>query len=223
MIPRQALVLATLVMAAAACTGDPDGAKKPFEVDVMVFGDGEHGLPGAQLALGTTVLGTTDETGLARLALTGAEGDSFAITLRCPAGFDAPAEALQVPLRRFSAGSRAPLFKGRCAPSLRTIVVGIRAENGPDLPVLYLGKEVGRTDESGAAHVVLNVKAGEQVTLALDTRTLAEGRPHLRPDSPTLTFVAKERDDVVILDQKFDIDKPAARRRSAPRPGPTRI
>ncbi|MDB5219916.1 MAG: hypothetical protein JWO86_7843, partial [Myxococcaceae bacterium] len=122
------------------------------------------------------------------------------------------------------AGSRAPSFAARCAPLTRTVVVGIRAENGPNVPVTYLGKEVGRTDAWGAAHVVLSVKANEQIALVLDTKSGGDKAPKLRPESPSLTFVAKDKDDFVTLEQKFEVEKPApARVRAAPRGGPTRI
>ena len=104
------------------------------------------------------------------------------------------------------------------------VVIGIRAENGSNLPVTYLGKEVGRTDACGTAHIVLSVKANEQLALVLDTKSGGDKAPKLRPESPSLTFVAKDQDDFVTLEQKSEVEKPApARRRAAPRGGPTRI
>ena len=52
---------------------------------------------------------------------------------------------------------------------MRRVVVAVRAENGPNLPVTYLGRAVGRTDASGAAHVLLAMHPGDQFSLGLDT------------------------------------------------------
>lgn len=221
------LVAATAVALATAACGAPSGedpTKAPFTADVVITSDPGHGTAGAELIAGGEKVATTDEGGRARVSFHGAEGDSVEIAVRCPAGFQSPPAPIVVSLRRFSSGSRAPSFVARCAPLTRTVVVGIRAENGPNLPVVYLGKEVGRTDAWGAAHVVLSVKANEQVTLGLDTKSGTEARTKLRPESPTLTFLAKDKDDFVTLEQKFDIERPVVRVKTAPvRGGPTRI
>lgn len=216
----------TTTLAGAGC-GAPD-AEEPsrlaFTTDVVITSDPGRGVPGVELVAAGHPVVTTDAEGRARVSLHGTEGDGVEIAVKCPAGFQAPAEPIAVSLRRLSAGSRAPSFVARCAPLTRTVVVGIRAENGPNLPVTYLGKEVGRTDAWGAAHVVLRVKASEQVTLALDTKSGTDKRPKLRPESPTLTFVAKDKDDFVSLEQKFDIERTVVRSKAAPRnSGPTRI
>jgi hypothetical protein len=220
-----ALVVA-IALASAGC-GAPeaeDPAKLAFALDVNVTSDPGVGTPGAELIVAGQKLATTNPDGRAHLSVRGTEGDAVDITVRCPSGFQSPSEPISVSLRRLSAGSRAPSFVARCAPLTRVVVVGIRAENGPNVPVTYLGKEVGRTDAWGAAHVVLTVKANEQVALVLDTKSGRDKAPKLRPESPSLTFVAKDKDDFVSLDQKFEIEKPpAARRRVAPRGGPTRI
>jgi hypothetical protein len=224
--PKMGLVIgiATALWSAACAAPDAEESTKlPFVADVVVTSDPESGTAGAELVAGGQKIGTTDATGRARVSFHGVEGDTVQISVRCPAGFDSPSETIGVSLRRLSAGSRAPSFVARCAPLARTVVVGIRAENGPNLPVTYLGKEVGRTDAWGAAHVVLSVKASEQVTLGLDTKGRPDGRPKLRPESPTLTFVAKDKDDFVTLDQKFEIERAPVRQKTAPRGGPTRL
>jgi hypothetical protein len=123
-----------------------------------------------------------------------------------------------------AAQSPIPNYATRCAPLARTVVVGVRTERGEQLPILYLGKEVGRTNDQGVSHLSLTVRPGEQVTLELDTKSRGENRPKLRPANPTLTFVAKDKDDFVALDQKFEIEpKPAPPKGPAPRRGPTRL
>ena len=219
------LFVSGLALAGTACGApDADDSKQPFTANISVSSDPGTGTPGPELLAAGRTLATTDANGSAQVSLQGAEGDTVAIAVHCPAGFQSPPEPIGVSLRRFSSGSRAPSFAARCAPMTRTIVVGIRAENGPDLPIVYLGKEVGRTDAWGAAHVVLNVKANEPVTLGLDTKSRSEGRLKLRPESPTLTFVAKDKDDFVTLDQRFEIERAVVRTKMTPvRSGPTRI
>ncbi len=217
--------LAAIALASAGC-GAPEieDAKLAYTVDVNVTSDPDVGTAGAELVSAGQKLATTGADGRAHVSLRGTEGDAVEIAVKCPPGFQSPSEPIGVSLRRLSAGSRTPSFVARCAPLTRTLVVGIRAENGANLPVTHLGKEVGRTDAWGTAHIMLSVKANEQLALVLDTKSGGDKAPKLRPESPTLTFVAKDRDDFVTLEQKFEVEKPTpARRQVAPRGGPTRI
>lgn len=219
--------LAAMLAGMVACGGSTepeDRSKLAFDADFVVTSDPGKGTAAAELFVGGQKLAATDAEGRAHVTLRGAEGDSVEIRVACPTGYQSPTEPIAVAMRRLSKGSPAPRFLARCTPLTRTVVVGIRAENGPNLPVTYLGKEIGKTDAWGAAHVVLTVKANEQVALGLDTKSGADKRPKLRPESPTLTFVAKDKDDFVVLEQKFDIEKVVVRVRApAPRGGPTRI
>jgi hypothetical protein len=217
---NQGLVIACLVGAVAGCASREaeDPSKRAFPVDVFVTSDPGRGTPGVELVVGGRPLAKTDSAGRAQVALRGVEGDAVELAVKCPEGFRSPSEPILVSLRSLSTGSRAPMFDAHCAPLTRTVVIGIRAENGPNLPVTYLGTEVGRTDAWGAAHVFLTVKPNEQVTIALDTKSESPKRSKLRPESPTLTFVAKDKDDFVTLEQKFEVERTGAR---AHAPGPT--
>jgi len=218
------VLLLGLASAGCGARDAEDPSKRAFAVDVVVTSDPGRGTAGAELVAGGHGLAKTGPDGRAQVALLGSEGDTVEISVKCPAGFRSPPEPIAVSLRRLSTGSHAPTFMAHCAPLTRTVVVGIRTENGPNLPVTYLGTEVGRTDAWGAAHVLLTVKPNEQVTLALDTKSDADKRPKLRPENPTLTFVAKDKDDFVTLEQKFEIERTVVRVRApAPRGGPTRI
>lgn len=221
------LLVTMATMVGAGCHGSDsarDAAQPAFQAEVTVTSDPGHGIGGAELLASGTSLAKTDGEGRATVSFHGTEGDSVDIAVKCPAGFESPSQPITVSLRRLSEGSRAPSFNARCAPLTRTVVVGIRVENGPNLPVTYLGKEVGHTDAWGAAHVVLSVKAGEQVTLGIDTKSGADKRPRLRPENPTLTFVAKDKDDFVTLDQKFEVERTVVRAKVVARaPGPTKI
>lgn len=223
-----AWALAPVVVVASLVSGCGEPAPEEttdvaLVADIEVSSDPGRGVGNAEIVAGGRLLTTTDAKGHASVSLRGTEGDAVELAIRCPTGFQSP-PPIAVSLRALSADSRAPSFAARCAPLTRVVVVGIRADNGPGLPVLYLGKEVGRTDAWGAAHVVLDVHANEQVTLTLDTKAGGDKRPKLRPESPTLTFMAKDKDDFVTLDQNFEIERaPAARPQAPARGGPTRI
>src|SRR5207245_5797950 len=152
----------------------------------------------------------------------GREGEITELNVKCPADFESPDKPLSIALRRLAPGSHPPQFEVRCPPSVRTVVVGVRADNGVNLPIMYLGRPIARTDASGAAHLTLSVKPSEQIQLTLSTAE--KGSEQLRPQSPTLTFVSSNHDDFVALDQKFTIEKKVSNYHPPPKPqGPTRL
>ncbi len=224
-LARSLLLGACLTSLGCAPFEAEDPSNLTFEFDVSVTSDPGQTIAGASLSRQSQPLASTDAHGFARVVLHGREGDRAEILVTCPPGFQSPPDPIVMSLRGLASGSRAPSFAARCAPLTRTVVVGIRTENGTHLPVIYLGKEVGRTDAWGAAHFLLTVKAGEAVTLTVDTKSGAEKAPKLRPESPTLTFVAKDKDELITLEQKFEIDKTVVKgaRASGVRAGPTRI
>jgi hypothetical protein len=171
------------------------------------------------LARGRTV-GESGEDGLIHLRTSGSEGQMLAFRVACPEGHTSPAGPLSVVLRRLRERARAPEYSARCNPTLRTLVVVVRAENAAALPIRYLGKEVGRTDRDGVAHVLLRAPPEESVELVLDT----SGQPRLRPQSPTARFDVGAQDSVRLFEQAFRTEplprRPRGPRRSA---GPVRI
>jgi hypothetical protein len=181
---------------------------EPFEVQINVVSDPGVALPGASVLSGTHVVGHTNDAGAAKLKVGGNEGDQVELNVKCPTDFDSPTKPLVVSLKRFAAGSPPPQFEARCPPATRTVVVGVRADNGPNLPVLYMGRAVARTDASGAALFTVKVKPADQVEVTLSTSEA--GAEPLRPQSPTLTFVAKDYDDFVVLDENFTVLKKRA-------------
>jgi len=195
----------------------------PLRAEFTVTSDPGVGVRGATLRVRkqTAAAAVTDDTGRARVEVSGTEGERVDVEVVCPAGYQSPEERSSLTIRKLSEGSREPNFAVRCAPLYRSVVVGIRTENGQNLPVVHLGKQVGQTDASGAAHVLLTVKPGEQVTLLLDTQSMvassspkpsqsatasSERRPRVRPENPTLTFRAPDRNELVLLEQKFVVE-----------------
>lgn len=189
----------------AACGGEPQ-QKPPVEVLVKVSGDPGVPLEGASVLFSGKPIATTDAKGSAKLTLTGNEGDLYDVSVKCPAGFQSPVKPISITLHRFAEPSKTTEYEVSCPPTTRTIVVAVRAENGPNLNVLYLGRAIGRTDASGAATVLLEgLDADSQFELTLDTTE--KGSEDLRPQNPTNVFTIKRADDVFTFDVKFTIEK----------------
>jgi hypothetical protein len=123
-----------------------------------------------------------------------------------------PSKPTSVRLTRFADKSKVPEYTVACPPMLRRVVVAVKAENGPNLPVVYLNKVITRTDVSGAAHFALEVAPNTQFQVTLDT---AENS-RLKPISPSKPFTVPSHDDILVFDQKFDLEK--VRVIAAPRP-----
>ena len=187
---------------------------------IVVHVDDERGegLAGAELVVDGQPMGTTDTTGVVRLHLDGPVGQLYEARVRCPAEYRSPSAPL--PLRRVAVEGAGPAeHRAVCHSLRRTVVVAVRAENGADLPILYLGKEVARTDASGAAHVSARLQVGERFELTLLTDV--PGREGLRPKNPVFSMEVGETDQVVPFDVTLTLpSKPKAK----PKPrGPTRI
>lgn len=215
---RLAVPQALLLAACAALDPAPPELSPTFPVLLTVKRDAANTLSGVQILDGNNLLGTTDATGTLQLELTGVEGGSATLDVRCPDGFASPQLPLEVGLRRLAPGSPPPRFNSECVPLVHTIVAAVRAENGPDLPISFLNQIVGHTDELGVGHVLIEAAGHQQITLTLDTRE----HPNVMPQNPALTFMAPEHEALVLLEQKFTVKKAKSRRqRRAPRP--TRI
>jgi hypothetical protein len=209
------------VLSAALCASCTEytRAKQQYEFVIRIHGDPGRPLSQVPLFRAGQKLATSDTHGTITLAARGSEGETLAFEVRCPEGHR-PAKPLSIVLRRLSEQDKRPEYVVSCAPLKRRLVVAVRADNGPNLPVRHLGREVARTDSSGAAHVLLEAEAEESVELTLDT----SGKPALRPTNPSARFSVSTKDDVVSFNQKFESPKarPAATHKRAPR-GPRRI
>lgn len=172
-------------------------------ISVRVESDPGKPVSGASISRANRPLGTTAEDGRARLNIAGVEGEITDVMVTCPEGFQTPTKALSIRLTRLAEKSKVPEYAVACPPAMRRVVVAVRAENGPNLPVMYLDRPVTRTDTSGAASFALEVPPGSQFTVALNT---AE-RKDIKPISPSKLFVVNAQDDVFLFDQRFDVEK----------------
>ncbi len=196
-----------IVLLLASCK-EPLAAKEklPLEVQVKVTSDPGKPLEGANVVFAGKTIATTDDTGTAKLTLTGNDGDSYEVTIKCPQKYVSPTKSTVIPLRRLEGST--PEYDVSCPPATRTAVVAVRAENGAFLPVKHLGRIVARTDGAGAATVLLkDIEADTPVELVLDTTE--KGMEVLRPQNPSSpAFLIKRSDEVFTFDQKFAIEPP---------------
>jgi hypothetical protein len=197
-----ALLGVLAVALGAGCGHGP--AKQRYEFVIRIQSDPGRPLSGATLYRGREKLGPSDARGAMTLAARGSEGETLAFEVRCPAGYRSPSKPLAIVLRRSSERNRRPEYVVSCPPLKRRLIVAVRAENGPNLPVRHLGREIGRTDASGAAHVLLEAEAEDSLELTLDTSE----HSNLKPSNPSARFAVGARDDVVAFNQKFESSKP---------------
>ena len=176
----------------------------PFKVSIAVEGDPGRPLAGALVTRNAKTVATTGTDGLAQLTLDGADGETVEVAITCPEGHTSPSKPISMRVARTRDG-RLPVFTVACPPTQRHVVVAVKAENGANLPVLYLGTVIARTDASGAAHFALDATPGEQFLVTLDTSG-AEGAK-LKPPSPSRPFTVGSNDDIFLFEQRFDVTK----------------
>ena len=180
-------------------------SSRAYQFSIRISGDPGRPVAGAGLTFKSKRVATSDSTGLAQLSAHGQEGETVDFGVACPEGYRSPTNPVSLRLTRLREGSPIPEYQVTCAPALRNVVVAVRAENGADLPVKYLGREVARTDAAGAAHFLLRVEPGAQLEVMLDTHD----KRALRPQDPVTHFLTRSEDDVFVLDQPFVVTRDA--------------
>jgi hypothetical protein len=189
-------------LALSGCQEEP--AIKEYEASLKIYGDPGRPLAGAEVTHGADRVGASDADGQVSMQLRGTEGQILVVVVHCPKGYRSPAQATSILLRRVSEQDRSPEYQARCEPLLRTVVVAVRADKGPSLPVLYLGQEVARTDSAGAAHFMLKSPPEDSLELILDTSQ----NPGLRPQNPSARFQIAGQDELLVFSQKFELPPP---------------
>lgn len=195
------LTLGALLLAACASPIEPT-----YRFLVRVESDPGVPLAGAVVELDGRPLGESDALGSLQLALRGPAGARLVLWVRCPSGSRTSAQPVSVALRPWTDPARQPEYAAHCRPELRSLVIAVRANNAPNVPLLYLGREIARTDARGAAHGLLELPPDSIAKLILDTSAL-EHR-WLRPRNPELKLSVPDYDDVVLFDQPFVVDAP---------------
>jgi hypothetical protein len=151
---------------------------------------------------------TSDADGAIALTVSGNEGERREISVVCPENYEASSPRLTISVRKPTSASKSYAYEVSCTPLRHEVVIAVRAIRGPDLPVLYLGSEIARTNEDGVAHALVTVPAGESLRI-----TLASDEGGLLPRNPTFDFPAVERDEVLSISEVFEpIPQPKALR-----------
>lgn len=184
--------------------------------------ESDPGLPvaGATVWRAQKPVATTGPDGRAMLSLPGADGELADVTVQCPETLVSPPKPLSVRLARLADPNRVPEYQVACPPRVRRVVVAVRADNGPNLPVVYLNRTVARTDASGAAHFALEAAPGTQLQVTLDTTE--KGNERLRPQSPMRPFTVAQADEILLFEQRFEVEKKPVYR-APPRAVPRQI
>lgn len=210
---RAALAAALSALASAATLAACGGAPAPtvYVLNLRVTSDG-HAMPGAKVLLGQRELGATDAQGMFTLRTTGQEGASMDFTVQCPRGFTSPTEPVRVPLRSsvtLDGGTRSAGIETSvpCPPAQRVAAVVVRTPGRANLPILYQGREITRTDLQGVAHMIFRVNVNDILQLQVNTSE----QPLLRPVSPLVRITTQNRDDVYVATVNLD-------QMAAPRP-----
>ncbi len=195
---RFAFFFAIALFVVGGCEEPP---RPTFPAVVRIESDPDAPVPGALLLRDGATLATTDSEGRAELRFMGIEGEILEIKVQCPEEYESPA-GVTVPLRRAVDG-KTPEYTATCAPRYRKVVVAVRATIGNDLPLVYLGRPVARTDGYGVAHALVIAKPGETLDFTIDTSS----RPRLRPQNPATQYIVKPVDDEYVFEPKFTEEK----------------
>lgn len=190
--------------------------QKPFPVLIRIESDPGKPLGGVPILYQGKEVKRTAPDGTALLELHKPDGANVDLTITCPPD-TRPAEPLKVYVRRVE-GQKYTEQRMYCRPAMRRIAIAVRADDGPNLPVTYLGQPVAVTDASGAAHFAMAMPPGEVIKVVLDTAD----NPKMHPQRPESLFKVGDQDEVFVFNQKFTVDKKkvyAAPRKS----GPTRL
>ena len=196
---------------------------------VVITARREDSLPvsKAVIKIGDVALGSTDDKGELRAALSGPDGAMFKVLAVCPEGYDAGGETPPIVLGRFASltkkdgslevavqcirRSRTAAILVRTRVERQKIVVSAdkkaRKEVGasemplPDVPILINGRERARTDELGLAHLTLEAPPETHVEVVMQTGS--EALASMRPRSPSQGLAVRQADDVYTVDQLF--------------------
>ncbi len=207
-----ALPLAAVSVISCGQVSEPPPPSFKFEVKA----ESDPGVPISGVILTRTgkEIGKTDAAGKASMVFQGNEGDTFDLYVKCPeADYMSPLTPIVVRLSKLSDG-KSLSASVRCSPLKRKVVVAVRADGGPNLPVIYYGNVIARTDSAGAAHFFVIAKPSEQLQFTLSTDE--PGNDRIQPKNPNLTVLVKDQDDVYIVDQPFQQQKTVVVVHSAP-------
>jgi hypothetical protein len=179
-------------------------ATSRYDLLLRTSGDPGRPLAGARVSFRGHNVGKTGDAGTLGVAIEGGEGEHVALSVVCPDGFASPSAPVDVVLHRLVEPGRKPEYDVSCPPVRRNIVVVVRADHGAGLPVMYLAREIARTDESGAAHAVVSAPSNEDVEIVLSTKEPEHER--LRPQNPSMKFASSDTNEIKMFNVQFQLE-----------------
>jgi hypothetical protein len=198
-----------------------------FRVTFITTAD-EDTLAGVPVIADGQPVGTTDDKGELGVVMQGREGATVGVGAHCPEGHRQPDREPRLILRRFQGLDERAQQRGievtiNCPPAVRTAAVVVRTGGKANLPIKVRGREVGRTDRSGIAHLAFQRAPSTSFRVEIDTTAFAD----LRPQNPSMLITVPDRDEIFRFDQNFREKerRRARRRRRRPTPmmGPVRL
>ena len=216
---RSLIPLLMVGLPLAACSEPPPPPEHHFVIRALSDG---VAVEGATVITNGQRSGETNAEGEVRVGLTGPNGALVSLAVECPEGFRSPADLRPLRLQTFeglSSDQERQVIRRTvtCLPTERAAAVVVRTVGFPGLPIIIRGREVARTDASGAAHFSLRLPPNRSVRIRIDT----SARPELRPQNPESTIQMPDRDELFILDQPFELqDAPRRNRRRRAPSGP---
>jgi hypothetical protein len=206
-------MLPTLLCLAGCSAAKPRVYGQQAQVQVQSLT--KQPVAGAGIFVNGELVQTTNPEGRADLRVQGIAGEKFQLGASCPDGFRLIGEGTQQEVFVTpSLAHASPEFLFRCETTRRKATVNVHTENGANLPIRYLGREVGKTDVRGMGSVVIEASQGETFEVVVDT-TSAKA---LHPQNPALTFTLGDKDESFVFEQKFTVEKPkvVVRKKAAP-------
>lgn len=189
----------------------------PEDAELHITSDTGAPVEGAEIVAGGATVERSDKDGIARLKVAGEVGDSFEIRVSCPQGYLSPGGSIRLQVLGIP-GAPPARHSVTCPRARHSVVVAVRADGGAHLPILHLGKEIGRTDGAGAAHLLFEMGKGTRTEIVLATND--EDHKKLHPQNPAYVVEARERDDVQVFAVKFTKDKPPVKKGGPVKRGP---
>lgn len=212
---RVAALFAVLWSSVVVSGGCKTAATPPLRVTVNVVSSRGAPVEGAEILLHGQVLGRSAADGRAVVEIAGGhEGDSFPLDVHCPGALRSPAEPLVV--RQLAIAGGNVEHTAKCEETRRILTVVVRAENGPNLPILRLDHEIGRTDGSGAATIRIDCDVHERVELVLGTKGVPE-MADAHPQDPPAVFPPEETDAIHEFSVTFTKDAKRKPQKAAPK------
>lgn len=193
------------------------GSTRVVHVRVRVTADSGTPLSGVPVRVDDDVAGRTGSAGFLLVELSAATRREVRLEPVCPEGHRQPDGPSVVRLRSYSGkGARTNLeIELTCRRARRRAIFIVRAINAADIAVRLDGEVVARTNPDGIAHLSRSAAAGTEYLIELD----ASEHSNLLPRSTMRRFELPDRDEIFIVEQRFERDgmKRESRRHRRPR------